>query len=94
MNNSDNNTKVSGGAPPPDQYADGVAAALPDFFCRTPAYKHWLSSVVGGRGYKTVLDAACGNGYVVASLTSGNQLHCNENILQSCCVAHDISLMK
>ena len=29
MNNSDNNTKVSGGAQPPDQYADGVAAAIP-----------------------------------------------------------------
>ncbi|KAI0221172.1 Glycine N-methyltransferase [Lamellibrachia satsuma] len=62
MNNSDNNTKVSGSDTPPDQYVDGVAAALPDFYCRTPAYKHWLSSVVAGRGYKTVLDAACGNG--------------------------------
>ncbi|KAI0208894.1 Glycine N-methyltransferase [Lamellibrachia satsuma] len=54
---------ISGdGAPPPDQYTDGVAAALPDIFCRTPAYKQWLSSVVGGRGYKTVLEAACGTG--------------------------------
>ena len=68
--NSDNNTTVSDGAPPPDQYADGVAAALPDFYCRMPAYKQWLSSVIGGRGYKTVLDAAFGNGYVVAPTKS------------------------
>ena len=67
--NSDN-TKGSDGASPPDQYADGVAAALPDYYCRTPAYKQWLSSVVGGRGYKTVLDAACGNGYVLAPTKS------------------------
>ena len=64
------------GAPPPDQYADGVAAALPNLFCRTPAYKQWLSSVVGGRDYKTVLDAACGTGCVVAATKSGNQPHC------------------
>jgi len=50
-----------------DQYADGVAAALPQFFSRTPAYKQWLSSVVAGRSGKRVLDAACGNGYVVVS---------------------------
>ena len=68
--NSDNNAKGSDGASPSDQYADGVAAALPDLYCRTPAYKQWLSSVVEGRGYKTVLDAACGNGYVVAATKS------------------------
>ena len=68
--NSENKTKGSDGALPPDQYADGVAAALPDLYCRSPAYKQWLSSVVGGRDYKTVLDAACGNGYVVAPTKS------------------------
>ena len=35
MNNSDNNTNFSGAAPQPDQYADRVAAALPDFYCGT-----------------------------------------------------------
>ena len=72
------NTTVSGGALPPDQYADGIAVALPNLFCRTPAYKQWLSSVVGGRDYKTVLDAACGTGCVVAPTKSGNLRHCNE----------------
>ena len=81
--NSDN-TKGSDGALPPDQYADGVAATLPNIYCRTPAYKQWLSSVVGGRGYKTVLDAACGNGCVVAVTKSGNQRHCyKKNSLHS-----------
>ena len=64
--NSENNTNMDidfNGTTPADQYADAVAASLPQFYCRTTAYKQWLSSVVKGRG-KTIFDAACGNGYV------------------------------
>ena len=85
------NTTVSGGALPPDQYADGVAAALSNSLRRSPAYKQWLSSVVGGRGYKTVLDAACGNGYVVAATKSGNPRHYNEKRFKQFTFFHLVS---
>ena len=71
--NSESDTKMEidcNGTTPADQYADAVAASLPQFYCRTTAYKQWLSSVVKGRGYKTILDAACGNGYVAPRVKS------------------------
>lgn len=51
----------------PDQYADGQAAKVWEFYIgkkqsRTAHYKQWIVDVLKEKGCKTVLDVACGTG--------------------------------
>jgi len=51
----------------PDQYADGKAARVWEFYIgckqsRTDAYREWFGALFRNRGCKTIMDVACGTG--------------------------------